>query len=223
MLSTVEAMNLSFKESFFLPVQNNDKALAKDLVVAQIRSALKFGELWVAQLINPGNEVGVIGVACWYGRGQLMPLGDDKPYAPWEQNMLKLDEGQQLTEYRGKLKSKGRIWWDKFYEAFDTMADEGLGVGGKRAGYHLQLFGVHPSYQRQGVGSALDKAVEDSAKASTLANGTTVLCLETTGQEGISIYEKMGYTVVARAVVPSKDSGEELTMPFVCMKKEVHA
>jgi GNAT superfamily N-acetyltransferase len=40
------------------------------------------------------------------------------------------------------------------------MTDEGLGKGGKAAGYHLQLFGVHPDYQRKGVGSALDFAVE---------------------------------------------------------------
>ena len=49
----------------------------------------------------------------------------------------------------------------QFGEAFDAMTDKGLGVGVKQAGYHLQLFGIHPSYQRQGVGSAMDKAVEE--------------------------------------------------------------
>lgn len=45
------------------------------------------------------------------------------------------------------------------------MTDEGLGMGGKKGGYHLQLFGVHPDYQRQGVGSALDLSVQDSVSA----------------------------------------------------------
>jgi len=76
--------------------------------------------------------------------------------------MQKLDIDQTLEEYRGKRLSKGRIWWEKFYEAFDDMTNEGLGAGTKRAGYHLQLFGIHPKFQRQGVGSALDRAVESS-------------------------------------------------------------
>lgn len=42
------------------------------------------------------------------------------------------------------------------------MTDAGLGPGVKKAGYHLQLFGVHPDYQKQGIGSAMDKAVENS-------------------------------------------------------------
>jgi len=223
--ATVEAMNQSFGESFFLPVQNNDKALAKDLVAAQVKSALQYGEMWVAQLVDAtsDNSTGIIGGACWYGRGQLIPFGNDHPNSPWELNMRRLDEGQPLVEYRGKKKSKGPIWWDKFYEAFDAMTDEGLGVGAKRAGYHLQLFGVHPDYQKQGVGTRLDKAVEEHVKATAPSGGATLMCLEALDADNVGVYEKMGYRVGSRGSVPAKDAGEEFTMPFVCMKKTVSA
>jgi len=75
----VDTMNDAFKQEFFLSIQNNDKALAKDLVKAQIQSATNFGELWVAQLTEPNDgeriDNSIIGAACWYGRDQLMPRG----------------------------------------------------------------------------------------------------------------------------------------------------
>lgn len=48
------------------------------------------------------------------------------------------------------------------------------------------------------------------------------MCLEALDAENVAVYAKMGYAVASRAMVPAKDSGEELTIPFVCMKKEVH-
>jgi len=226
-LAVIETMNKAFKESFFLSVQNNDKALAKDLVAAQIKSALEYGELWVVQLTEPqSDELGdipIIGAACWYGRGQLMPRGDDNPNSPWEQNMHKLDVGQPLIEFHGKMKSKGRIWWDKFYDAFDEMTDTGLGLGTKKAGYHLQLFGVHPKYQRQGVGTALDKAVESSVRTTNKKSESTIMCLEAVDAENVAVYEKMGYSIASHGIVPAKDSGEQMTIPFVCMKKNISA
>jgi len=137
--------------------------------------------------------------------------------------MRGLDQGQPLTEYRGKKKSKGSIWLDKFTEAFDAMTDEGLGVGAKKAGYHLQLFGVHPDYQRQGVGTRLHKAVEEHVKNTTPSDGATLMCVEVLDADNVGVYEKMGYRVGSRASVPSKDSGEDFTIPFVCMKKTISA
>jgi len=229
--AATDTMFKAFHEDFVTPVQNNDKDLSKNVVAGFVESTVQEGELWVAQLTeaDPDKPGYIVGVALWFGRNQSMPRGEHKLNLPFEQSLEKLDVGQPVKDFRGKMKSKGHIWWDKFFEASDVMTTSGLGPGTKKAGYHLMLFGVHPDYQRLGIGSAMDKAVEDVIKQTSKKGESTVMCLEALGDENILVYDKMGYATVSNMIFPEKDTDKEelLTIMepllFTCMKKEIVA
>lgn len=84
-----------------------------------------------------------------------------------------------------KLTEKNRQWWEvvslnpnlnlyfssklnailnQFYERFDTMNETSLGPVVKKNGYHLQLLGVHPDYQKKGISTAFDKAMSEQVR-----------------------------------------------------------
>jgi len=47
----------------------------------------------------------------------------------------------------------------------DAFNEKCLGAGVKKGGYHLQLLGVHPDYQKKGICSAFDKAMCDVVRS----------------------------------------------------------
>ena len=48
----------------------------------------------------------------------------------------------------------------QFLTRYDELAEQSFGSGAKLAGYHLQLLGVAPQYQRKGIGRALIRWAE---------------------------------------------------------------
>jgi len=199
---TTWAFHNSFGKAFFLTAMDGKPELSEDLCKEQVNAAIQDGELWIAELPEPNAEgKRIVGAATWYPPGKLMLRGAGHRDAPWEQSMSKLTE-------------KNQQWWEVFYERFDAMNEKCLGENAKLNGWHLQLLGVHPDYQKKGISTAFDKAISEKALAAQPEGA--ILCLETV--TGVPIYNKMGYEVKGDTMIPAP-SGEGEIKFFTLMKK----
>ncbi|KAG8709008.1 hypothetical protein FRC08_018589 [Ceratobasidium sp. 394] len=107
------------------------------------------------------------GFAIWYEPGKGF-LEDEAQLSYWR-------------EFTKRLKPELRSWWkDVMQPRYAKLADQGLGEGVKKDLFHLQVLGVHPDFQRRGLGSALVKHTLDQSDSSGVAT-----CLET--EEGSNV------------------------------------
>jgi [ribosomal protein S18]-alanine N-acetyltransferase len=72
---------------------------------------------------------------------------------------------------------------------------------------HITLLGVHPQYQRQGLGQLLLGALLDRARSIEMARAT--LEVRATNLGAITLYEKNGFQTVGRRKKYYQDTGED--------------
>jgi [ribosomal protein S18]-alanine N-acetyltransferase len=72
---------------------------------------------------------------------------------------------------------------------------------------HITLLGVHPQYQRQGLGTLLLMALLDKARSIEMARAT--LEVRASNQGAIDLYERFGFQTVGRRKKYYQDTGED--------------
>jgi [ribosomal protein S18]-alanine N-acetyltransferase len=72
---------------------------------------------------------------------------------------------------------------------------------------HITLLGVHPQYQRQGLGTLLLSALLDKARSIEMARAT--LEVRASNQGAIDLYERFGFQTVGRRKKYYQDTGED--------------
>jgi [ribosomal protein S18]-alanine N-acetyltransferase len=72
---------------------------------------------------------------------------------------------------------------------------------------HITLLGVHPQYQRQGLGQLLLCALLDKARSIDMARAT--LEVRVSNQGAIDLYQKYGFQTVGRRKKYYQDTGED--------------
>ncbi|QRV86404.1 GNAT family acetyltransferase [Ceratobasidium sp. AG-Ba] len=133
-----------------------------------------------------GLEVSnLVGFSIWYEPGRGF-LADDTQLRYW-------------SNFAESLKPELKSWWtEEMLPRYNKLTDEGLGEGNKHNLLHLQVLGVHPGFQRQGLGSALVKHRLSQSDADGVST-----CLETEDEDNLPFYKKLGYTIKAQVLIPS--------------------
>ena len=72
---------------------------------------------------------------------------------------------------------------------------------------HITLLGIHPQYQRQGLGQLLLSALLDRSKSIQMARAT--LEVRASNHGAIHLYEKFGFQTVGRRKKYYQDTGED--------------
>ena len=72
---------------------------------------------------------------------------------------------------------------------------------------HITLLGVHPEYQRQGLGKLLLTALLDKARSIEMARAT--LEVRESNQGALLLYEQFGFQTVGRRKKYYQDTGED--------------
>jgi [ribosomal protein S18]-alanine N-acetyltransferase len=72
---------------------------------------------------------------------------------------------------------------------------------------HITLLGIHPQYQRQGLGQLLLAALLDKARSIDMARAT--LEVRASNQGAIQLYEQFGFQTVGRRKKYYQDTGED--------------
>ncbi|KIM90552.1 hypothetical protein PILCRDRAFT_187461 [Piloderma croceum F 1598] len=167
----------AFHYMFFRSALEDDPSLVLQLLRAHITTAVYGGEVHYAE----SSSGDVLGVAVWFGPGQMFLDSEGQRQAGWNQLMEKLDQ-------------KTQEWWTYFIDVYNDLCEKAFGAGAKLAAYHLQMYGVMPERQRQGIGRELVKVVEDKARAIKVD-----LCLENLGSDEsvakmIELYKGLGFT-----------------------------
>jgi [ribosomal protein S18]-alanine N-acetyltransferase len=72
---------------------------------------------------------------------------------------------------------------------------------------HITLLGIHPQYQRQGLGRLLLAALLDRSKSIQMARAT--LEVRASNDGAIRLYEKFGFQTVGRRKKYYQDTGED--------------
>ncbi|PSB56899.1 ribosomal protein S18-alanine N-acetyltransferase [Chamaesiphon polymorphus] len=72
---------------------------------------------------------------------------------------------------------------------------------------HITLLGIHPQYQRQGLGQLLLSALIDKARSIEMARAT--LEVRDSNHGAIQLYEKNGFQTVGRRKKYYQDTGED--------------
>lgn len=72
---------------------------------------------------------------------------------------------------------------------------------------HITLLGIHPHYQRQGLGKLLLSALLDRARSIEMARAT--LEVRASNQSAIDLYEKYGFQTVGRRKKYYQDNDED--------------
>ncbi|KAI9000437.1 acyl-CoA N-acyltransferase [Trametes punicea] len=189
----------AFHYQLFGGALGNDRSLQEPMMRAHLAPALVngSGEVHVAEL----PDVGAVGVAIWFRPGHTYLDSDAQRNAGWNELMDRLP-----TQYSD--------WWATFLKEYDELAEKTIGREVKRGGYHLQLIGVVPEYQRKGIGTALIRYAENKAHA--LKVPTTI---ETIGAFNVRIYQSLGYKVAGSGHLTSPPPADGTFEMFVFIKQ----
>ncbi|KAI0749646.1 acyl-CoA N-acyltransferase [Daedaleopsis nitida] len=190
----------SFEYRFFGFALGGERRFQEPMHKAHLNAALakNEGEVHIAEWEGQG----VVGVSVWFPPGQKFLETETQREAGWKQLMA--DIGPKLSGY-----------WSRLLNEYDDMVENSLGHGVKLGGYHLQLIGVLPEFQRKGVGRALLDFAEAKARAARVCT-----CLET-GSGGVKTYEKLGYTLAGSGQMHSVDP--ERTFEMCALIKHTEA
>ncbi|KAF8610378.1 hypothetical protein BDV93DRAFT_14533 [Ceratobasidium sp. AG-I] len=127
----------------------------------------------------------LVGCAIWYEPGKEF-LDDEVQLSYWNEFLTHLD-------------LEVKRWWDEeMLPAYRKLTRDGLGEGTKKGLLHLSLLGVHPDFQRKGLGIALVRHMLDPNDAKGAAS-----CVETTKPSNVAFYKALGYEVKAQTLVSS--------------------
>jgi len=168
----------AFHYMFCRDALHDDPTLVQALLRAHITTGVYGGEVYYAE----SSSGDVLGVAVWFGPNQIFLDTEGQRQAGWSQVM-------------GRLDQKSQDWWTYFVDLYNHSAEKAFGGGAKLAAYHLQMVGVVPGQQRQGITRGLIEFVEEKARAINVD-----LCLENLGPEDlvmhmIDLFGGMGFTV----------------------------
>lgn len=160
------------EDKFVHIVTGHDPALYVPFFKSQVVAAVIDGVIYVAQ-----DATGrLIGAAVWFGPGQEMfatPRQEKEAWQPFE-DMFSL----QLKR-----------WWDDVLTPVDdAFVLKSFGPGTKRRGWHLQVIGIIPQYQRMGIATKIISEVRQIASADHLP-----MTLEVETQTNVDIYSSLGF------------------------------
>ncbi|KZT55117.1 hypothetical protein CALCODRAFT_485052 [Calocera cornea HHB12733] len=145
-----------------------------------IRTALREGELWVAEVERPeANGVReIVGVAIWYVPRE-QGVSDDLPTSElWWDELVPLLSDQQKNWLLNYLLPRFAILWDSYLPIPGaTMDDE----------YYCRILSVLPEFHNRGIVSALSGPIIKRA----VREGKRILG-EATSAENLSKYEHIG-------------------------------
>ncbi|KZV85725.1 hypothetical protein EXIGLDRAFT_725536 [Exidia glandulosa HHB12029] len=170
-----DALHEAFSYRYFLTALGSPER-SRALLKAQVKAALvePAAELYVAE---DEDAVEVAGVAVWFGPGTVWMLTDEQRAAGWNDLYASLDSDLQ-------------VWWSDFISAYTDYATFAFGPWVKPGGYHLQVIGVRPGYQRQGIARQFLSIVEAKARSRGVCT-----CLEAIGEGAVSVFSSLGYEV----------------------------
>ncbi|KAJ7930913.1 hypothetical protein B0H13DRAFT_2309220 [Mycena leptocephala] len=132
----------AFGWQFFTDALDGDASLVPEILGAYLRAGVVGGEVYFAE----HKAAGIVGVAIWFPPGTTA---------------LGTTACRGLEPAYGKAVREMRSWWTYFLDfVYNKFVENTLGLGVFRAAYHLQLIGVHPSYQRQGIAGTMMGLVE---------------------------------------------------------------
>ncbi|TDL20991.1 hypothetical protein BD410DRAFT_790364 [Rickenella mellea] len=154
---------------------------------SNIRAGIIGGETYVAGMGDELNDEDVAGFAVWFGPGQGFHLTEDQR------------KNSGYEELSKKRSPENRKWEEEvLLPMCETLDEKTIGSSAKLASYHLQFLAVAPESQGKGIGKALVMSIQ--SQADKLGVDT---CLETATELNISIYKRMGYTVLDSITIPS--------------------
>ncbi|KJA22727.1 hypothetical protein HYPSUDRAFT_1084245 [Hypholoma sublateritium FD-334 SS-4] len=191
-----EVLYEAFNRRYFFSGLAKNETFVKPCLRAHLMSGVIGGEIHVAEV----QDVGIVGVAMWFGPQQKFMSTPEQRAQGWDDLMSKV----------GNLYHQ---WWDYFLKFISDMPEKYYGPGVQFKSYHLQLIGVHPEHQGGGVGTALFEFVELKAKAERRS-----VVLETMGESAVPFYRGLGYTVFGPETV--KAAAEEGTFPGYWFQKK---
>ncbi|KAJ7486859.1 hypothetical protein FB451DRAFT_1228202 [Mycena latifolia] len=165
----------AFRWQFFTDALDGDASLVPEILGAYLKAGLVGGQVYWAE--NKAGEI--VGVSIWFPPGTTALGTPEQRAAGWDPLMAKLSE-------------KCRSWWIYFLELlYDKFVEDALGPGVMLGAYHLQLIGIHPDYQRQGIATTMMGMVEQQARANN-----TICMLETpVEQRAKVVYKALGYEI----------------------------
>ncbi|KAH8809648.1 hypothetical protein DL96DRAFT_1628705 [Flagelloscypha sp. PMI_526] len=145
----VKVLGDAFEWKFFYSGCDKSTDLVYESLLCYTKAAFFDGALWVAKKTSDDR---IIGVAVWFGPGQKFILTDDQvKRCGW-------------NVFLSKLSDNSRNWWPYLLERYDKGVDAILGKGVRLNSWHLQILGVHPDYQRNGVATKLCEYIEGKAR-----------------------------------------------------------
>ncbi|KAJ7938690.1 hypothetical protein B0H13DRAFT_1575374, partial [Mycena leptocephala] len=142
----------AFGWRFFTDALDNDLSLVPELLGAYLKAGLVGGQVYFAE--NASKEI--VGVAIWFKPGQKSLGTQVFPDFQLESLTHAINSREQRAAgwdpLMGKLSQKCHSWWTDFLKIlYDDFVEKTLGPGAMLGAFHLQLIGIHPDYQRQGI------------------------------------------------------------------------
>ncbi|KAH8809634.1 hypothetical protein DL96DRAFT_1821881 [Flagelloscypha sp. PMI_526] len=157
----VQVLGEAFGWQFFYSGCDKSKDLVYASLLCYTKAAFLDGEVWVAKAHEDHR---IIGVAVWFGPGQkfIKKFGAGSYH----------DHSADLSSVMNKKNAVGGIYFSADCPTrlangghiYDKGVDAILGTDVRLNNWHLQLLGVHPNYQRKGVGTSLCEYIEAKAR-----------------------------------------------------------
>ncbi|KAJ7486851.1 hypothetical protein FB451DRAFT_1168234 [Mycena latifolia] len=185
------ARSIDILEDFFNDGLDGDASLVPEAIGAYLKGGLVGGLVYFAE--NESAEI--VGVAIWFPPGTTALGTPEQRAAGWD----------QLT---AKLSEKCRSWWPDFLGyLYDDFVENTLGPGVMLGAYHLQVLGIHPDYQRQGIARKMLEIVEEQARANN-----AICVLETVLEQWAKVvYKALGYEIKGLSDMINNPDGKPYT------------
>ncbi|KAJ7097068.1 hypothetical protein B0H15DRAFT_824697 [Mycena belliarum] len=192
----------AFGGRFFTDELDGDIKLVPYILGAYLKAGLVGGQVYFAEDATEG----IVGVAIWFQPGHTSFGTPEQRAAGWDELM-------------GKLSERCRSWWTEFLKLlYDEFVEKQLGSGVMRAAYHLQLIGIHPKYQKRGIGSKLLGIVGEQARV----NNTTCVLETPSKQLATEVYGSVGYRIRGH-LEDIKDADGKPSFGFYVLQKDERA
>ncbi|THH08334.1 hypothetical protein EW146_g9029 [Bondarzewia mesenterica] len=213
----------SFTAGESTPTDGKDRSsesLVPALHRAQIRAALIGGRVYVAEVAEVNDAI--VGAAVWFGPGEDLLGSPGQAEAGFNQFMEAL--GKRDPDMPAWWMTYVRVHSSGFLPKYSAFTTEALGDARfKHDGWHLQLIGVVPAYQRHGVGSALVAFVEQQTKNDAEAPRSSLkMSVETETESALMFYKSLGFIERGRTTIESTQK-LAVTVPMWCLSKDLSA
>ncbi|KAF7290741.1 N-acetyltransferase domain-containing protein [Mycena indigotica] len=122
-------------------------------------------------------------------------------------NQRKSEQEQRyaLLPFMASMSAELQAWWtDAFLPQWEGFSEATLGSGVNHNSWTLQTLAVDPKYHRRGIARALLEPVVQTARREG-----GLLCVDTTVEENVAIYEKLGFQLAPKG---KSNDGEARTV-----------